>query len=532
MQEVRQPEIHTHGNWLDRAILAAFPQWGARRVQMRVLQQVADKQYARMLSGWDGATDDRKHGDKWLASRLSPDSSLEDGLDDLRKRSNQLYREYSFCRGAIDTRVDNVVGKGFRYQSQIRPVGDLISEDEAEQFNREIESVMRRFVPQSGRSGRSFNQVQRIAARSWFRDGDVLRVFSDVGRANKPVPLQVNLIDANRIETPPEEGGNPRVRMGVKYNDAGDVTGYFTRKSDPDDTLQHDQDYDFWPIERAQLIYEPLWEDQSRGVPWFASILSDCKDWKDFKEAVIIAAQVAACQTLVIGTSNPATMATNAMGAATNADGNREENMRPGRIIYRQDTETIEGFNPTQPSTTFGMFGEFNLMSQAAGLNWPMTWLTKDYRRVNFISGRLGEIDGRMVVRSDQQLLSETLLDPTADRVVTEAVITGAVSIDPTLFDRFPHLFLRHNWIGPGRPWVDPREVQANVMAKEHNLDTLAAIHARQGHDTDEVIETRGREKQLEDQHGVRPPVKNGKPAEEVGTNAANPANEPAESFA
>lgn len=537
MREKVRPTSPPAGSRLDRAIFSLFPRWGARRIQTRVLQELAEKRFAQLSANWDGDHDDRLRADKWMASRLSTDSLLEQDLPEKRRNSVELYRTYSFCKGAIDTRVDNVVGRGFRYQSQIRPVPGAISEDQADQYNREIEELVTRWQRQAGRARRTFGQLQRIAARSVYREGDVLRVFSDVGRADKPLPLQVNLIDAHQIETPPEELGNPRVRMGVKYDSAGDVLGYYTRKTDPDDTLQVDLEYDFWPADRAQLIYEPLWESQSRGIPWFASILADCKDWKDFKEATIIAAQVAACQTLVIGTSNPATLAANSMGAAANADGNTEEDMRPGRILYRDMAETIEGFNPTQPSTTFGMFGEYNLMSQAAGLCWPVTWLTKDYRRVNFISGRLGEIDGRMIVRSDQQLLIETLLNPTADRLVTEAVILGATSIDPSLFDRSPHLFLRHNWIGPGRPWVDPREVQANVTAIEHNIDTLANVHARLGHDTEEVLETRGREKKLEEKHDVIPPVSSGQPADdgetedEDETAAEKMAREPAEAI-
>lgn len=530
MQEVPQPELRSRGNWLDRLIYAVAPRWGAQRMFTRRMQDIADQQVARMSSGWKGNNDDRLHADKWLASRLSPDSGLETDLPEMRRNSNELYRGYAFCHGAINTRVDNVVGNGFRYQSQVRAVKGIITEEEAQRFNTEIEAVMQRWQKQAGRAKRSFGQLQRIAVRSRLRDGDILRVFSDVGRADKPVPLQVNLIDANRIETPPGESGNPRVRMGVRYDDKGDVLGYYTRKVDPDDTLDSRvEEYDFWPADRAQLIYEPLWESQSRGVPWFAPIRYGSKDWKDFKQAVIVAAQTAACQTLIIGTSNPAQMAANAPGVETNANGDYEEPMQPGQIRYRHNADTIEQFNPTQPSTTFGMFAEYNMMEEAAGLNWPVTWYTKDYRRVNFISGRLGEIDGRMVIRADQQLLTETLLDPTADRVVREAVILGAVSIDPSKFDRYPHLFLCHRWIGPGRPWVDTKEVAANVLAKEHNIDTLANIHSRLGLDSDEVFSTRGREKKAEKEHDVEPPVQNGKPAEEVGMQQSAVSDQPSE---
>jgi lambda family phage portal protein len=513
MHEVKQSKTEATrtvtgriGRAIDRAVFAVSPGWGSKRIASRNLLQLHEQRFAQLSTQWEGATKDRLHGDKWLASRLSTDSGLEEELGDQRKRSNELFRNFGFCRGAIDTRVDNVVGKGFRYQSQIRAVDGVISEDDADRFNREIEEIVKRWQPMAGKNGRfSFGRLQRIAARSLYRDGDVLRVFSDVGRADKPVPLQVDLIDANRVETPPSKAGSSRVRMGVEYDSSGDILGYHVRNSDPDDTLNQDQAYTFYDTDRAELIFEPLWAQQSRGIPWFASILNECKDLKDFKEAVIIAAQVQACSTLVISTSNPVAAA-EAAANAINSDGTREEDMYPGKTLYVDNADLIQGFNPTQPTTTFGMFADCVLQAISSGLNWPFTWLTKDYRRVNFISGRLGEIDGRMVIRSDQQLLTETFLNPCADRIITEAVITGEVSIDPTLFDRSKHHFLKHNWIGPGRPWVDPREVQANIASKEHNLDTLAGIHARNGLDTEEVIAERGRERAMEREQEAVPP--------------------------
>ena len=78
-------------NWLDRAILSVAPIWGARRIATRHLLAAAEtsrERFARI----EAAEHNDTRGDRWLISRLSPDSQAEMDLQTVRDRSRDIYQ--------------------------------------------------------------------------------------------------------------------------------------------------------------------------------------------------------------------------------------------------------------------------------------------------------------------------------------------------------------------------------------------------------------------------------------------------------
>lgn len=489
------------GDALDSAIGVVAPAWAGRRRAARRADRLRAKVADVLNRHWEGSGGDDMRADKWLKSRLSPDDALEWELDDLRARSDEIYRNFGPCNGAIESRVDNAVGCGIRIKARIKAVPGKITQTQAEGWNAELDAVFERLAPIIGKSGRqTLADVQRLAERYLLRDGESFVIFSDVGRADKPVPLQAEVIDPRRIETPPEHAGDPFVRFGIRTDSKGDILGYYVRSSVPNDTRERELKYTWFPADRVCHIYEQLWADQTRGIPWFAAVLNDVRDFKDFREATVIAAQVAACVTMVVGTNDEQLLAT---GASAPAD----EDLQPGRILFRPIGTEFSTLTPAQPATTFGMFSEHSFLNLASALKWPFGWLTKDRRRASYSAGKLEEIEGGIVIRSDQQRLNDAFNARLWNQFVVECVILGVVSIDPTAFRRAPWLYTRAKLTGPGRPLIDPaREVRALVEAKNENLTTLEEIHAKQGLDTDEVLERRQYERWSEGELGVVPP--------------------------
>lgn len=486
------------GERLDDAIAIFAPSYGGKRKAVRKLWRARNA----AISAIGNTTSDRTVDGKWLGSRLSPDSDLELHLDKLRRDSQELYGQFGIAQGAVEGRVDNVVGPGIPLRAAIKPTGN-ITKAQAEIFNAELDAIFDRLAPHVGPSGRdSFAEVQRLAERCWRRDGEAFIVISDVMRPDKPIPLQVQVIAAERVETPPDKQGDPLIRLGIEKNEAGDIVAYHVRHSHPDDTKNNSLNYKRLPAWRVCHLYEKLWPDQSRGLPWFAAILKEVKDFGDYKDAVIVAAQVAAAVTLIIGTDNPAEMAANSQ----NSQGLQE--LEAGSVLYRSNEDEIHTLNPNQPTTSFGSYAEFSYLSMSAGLNWPFGWLTKDRRRATYSAGKLEEIEGGVAVRVDQTILCSRFGCPFWYRLVDESVITGATSIDPTDYHRRPWEYQRHRAKLPGRPWIDPsKEVPAAVLAKNENLAPLAEIHAKTGLSTDDVFDDREAERREEERRGIVPPA-------------------------
>lgn len=511
------------GNAIDTVIETVAPGVAMQREQIRFQKQLQERMFDHMERYFDGADNSsRLRADRWLASKLSPDSALEQDLDELREHAKELYRSFGYITGAIDHRTDNVVGTGLTPKAWIRAVPGVISETDAKRWNAELDDLFLRWAPNAGGPRRSWTSLLRLGHRTWRMAGDSFFVLSDKGGADKPIPLQIDVISPERVETPPGKAASPRVRLGIEKDSDGQVMRYWIRETHPDDSLDNRQIYREYGIDRVCHLFDELFPGQSRGLPWTFAITSDARDAADYKEAVIIAAQVAACQTMIVQSSNPQAMAQNGL----NANGQLE--LEPGKVLYTGLGDTVSAFNPTQPQTTYGMFSEWNLLGIAAGLNYPFGWLVKDRRKATFSAGRLEEIDGGVPLRADFVQLRDCVVMPVWKRFVKEALIVGETSIPIELYRIVPHLFDRCKVAPNGRPWVDPvKEVTSAILAKEHNIDTLEAIQARLGKDVVETFETRAEERRRETELGIVAPIYSGQmPANSADDDSSDPAND------
>ncbi len=499
---------------LDHAIYAVAPTYGSQRLCARRLDEIAELQTQRAkdasLNGgghyYPATAPDKLRDGRWLTSNLSADSYLEMGLTDLRDKCRSLVCEFPFMSGAVDGRVDNVVGTGLKPQSRILPVAGLISQAEADRWNGELEDLWEQWAEYGGGRAKSFDEVQEEAYRAHIMGGDSLTIHSAKPLKSKPVPLHCSVVDSIRIETPPAETANPLCRMGVQLDADGDPIGFHVRHTHPGDNKQTSFAHDFYSEDRACFMMRRKWPDQHRGIPWAAPAAVPARDYQDWTEAEITKAQMAAMIGVIISVKQNPLAAAQGRATSTNS-GKREEQWNPGQILYKTDAEKVDFLNPNHPSTTFGMFAEWQLLAVAAALDWPFGWLVKDRRRATYSAGRLEEIDGGVKIRTDQQLISRRLNAPTWRAFVTQAFLAGKTSIRADLILNYFALVTRHVWIPQPRPWVDPEtEVNAAVKAIENNLATLSDVLGGLGKDDQDTLLRRKAERAFERDNNLLPP--------------------------
>ena len=511
------------GNFIDRAIFSVAPVWGAKRIAVRRQFEHAERYFGRAL---EAAENDRTREGKWLGSRLSTDAFLEEDLESTRLRSRELYRN-DFVGGAIDSRVEHVIGTGFTVQSTIKAKAGVITAEQAKTLNEQLEEVFERVEPTACRTRKkSLWQKISLACRTVDSDGECFVVFSDIGTADAPVPLCVEVIDADRVETPPEFISDPSVRMGIKYGKNKDIVGYYVRDNHPNDNKEFSLKYKLIPAWRVQHIFVEWFAGQSRGLPWMTRALNRAKDGKDLTEAGIIGAQVEQCFAGFIKTkANPITAA---MGATTSTSGtDRIQDVRPGSVTYLgKDDEIV--FSAPNKSNSVGTLQEYNNRTISAALNWPYEMLMKDWRGVSFAGGRIILNGAKISTKVRQKLIIESMLRPFWHRMVEEAVIVGAVEIDPRLYRDNRHVFNRHVWAGPRWSYaINPgEEVKAIATALDYNLTTLAAELAENQSDLEEVIAQRIIEREMERQGKILP---NSVAQAEAAMDAAEAATDKAE---
>jgi lambda family phage portal protein len=501
-----------HAAKTQRRLRLAAGSDGAATVEFGDLSDLREKVLNMYFSG--GENNNRLR-DSWIDRRSSANSALEQNLDTLRLHSNELYTSFAHATGAIETQVNNVVGTGLWPEALIKPVPGLITAKQARRYNAEINSVYEQLLPMIGPSGlTSLWELQRLIERCYKRDGEIFVLFSDVGRIDKPIPLQVDLIEVERIENPvggakvtmPDGSVVPYKldlkadRMGIRKTPKGDVVGYFVRDEHPDDVRSTKFSYTFYTPERLKHVFEQLWPNQRRGLPWFFSILNLAKDHGEFNEAVRISAMVAACMTAFLKTNSPSKVK-----AAVERNGGFLD-LEPGKIPVIGLDDEIMPMQSNQPATTLPMFNSEVLHSFAVAIGMPYGWFTRNRNGATYSAGKLDEIDGIIPVSVDQQRIQDRVLVPLHGRVVRESIITGQSSIPPHEFGQRSHLYTRHRWRKPGRPLLDPgKELPAWLDAAERNGIDMEYLHDRLGLDGDDVLRNNARRRRIERRRGILP---------------------------
>jgi len=498
------------GRFVDELVYAIAPEMGLRRRAMRMIGEASEarlRAFSDDRSGDDNS--DRLHGaQRWMGSRLSADSDLEQSIDDLRRRSLELYRSTT-AGGAIDSRVDHVVGAGFSVQAKIA-AGAGISEEAAQGWNDQLETVYNRWSQKCDLTGQeSLWQCSRLVERCVAAYGESFTVMWIKQRPGQPIPLVLEVVDPERISTPPGKAGDPLCRMGVQYNLDGEIIGYWLQTTHPYDTVQVSQQWRMIPASQMLHVYEKWFPGQSRGYAWMCRTLDRWRDGEDLDEAGIIAAQVEACHAAFVTTKAPLKGA-KGMATGQTQSGNRVENMVPGQIRYESDAEQIHFANPTK-SNIVGTLHEWNHRRIASGMNWPYEFLMKDWRGVSFAGGRLILNGAKITCKVEQQLLTVAWFVCVWNELVRLAVLFSQISgveINISKFQQRPWIYQAHQWTAPAWSYaINPgEEVNADIDAVENNFKTLEQVCGERGVNLEDVLKQRQKERALERELEIEPP--------------------------
>jgi len=441
----------------------------------------------------------------WLPGGGSPDEDLLPEIEDLRERSRDLNRNDAHAAGITSTMVTNVVGTGIKPQSRIDKDSLGISEETADNFQKKAERVWQRWVSFADSTERmDFYEIQQLVDRQILENGEVILLPLMLEDKARPYMLALEVVEADRLETPGDKRNDKSIRSGVEIGERGQPVAYWIRKTHPGDTtlrLRTPKSDQFMRIPAKNKLGRPnvlhlywvLRPGQTRGIPFFAPVMTLFKDLADYLEAELIAARISACFALFVEKNSDAYSAAYNRADKTNTEGQRIEELEPGMIDYLAPGEKITSFKPERPGGTFEPFVDRILRAISAALGLPYELVAKDFSKTNYSSARAALLQAYRYFRCRQEWLSRRLCQPTWEMVLEEAYLKNELPIEN--FYEYRLDWVRVRWIAPGWPWVDPlKEVKAAKEAVQTNISSLADEVAGQGKDWEEVFEQRARE--------------------------------------
>lgn len=462
---------------------------------MQWIRNLFKKPKDRQSRAYAGAAHNRLTSD-WITSSTSQDSELLTSLRPLRNRSRQLCRDNDYAKAAVRVFVNNVVGKGFSFQSQVKKKrGD--KHDEV--VNTAIEELwdewtQAKYCHTAGKL--SFSEIERLIIKSLVESGEVL--IRKVRKAfdGSPVPFALEVIEADQLvdEYTSGQGTSGLIRMGVEVDEWQRPIAYWLYP-------HHPGDYQFQAssvgsrllrVPSSEILHIFITErpGQTRGVPWFHSAMLRLRNVGGYEEAELVAARAQAAVMGFIQSPDGELFGDGVEGSQ------RLTSLEPGAIEMLAPGETFAGFAPTRPNMGFDPFIRNMLRAVAAGIGLSYESLSRDYSNTSYSSARTALLDERDNYRILQDWLIKCFYRPIYYEWLEYAVMSGALKLPG--YELNPRFYRKSRWTARGWQWVDPEgEVAAYKEAIKAGLTTTSQVVAQSGQDIEDVLKERRRELDL-----------------------------------
>lgn len=481
-------------NLFERTILALSPGWARARARDRAF-----------VAYYEAANPSRLR-----PGRREPGSGntavLRAGKA-LREQARHLEQNHDLARGVLDVLVRNTVGTGIGVEPQPRMKGAKaeINADLAWQLSQIWRDYCRK--PEVTWQ-HDMGSAERILARSWFRDGEVLaqKIMGQLPLLDhgKKAPYSIEMLesdfvpfDFNRLATDRESA----ITMGVEINGWNRPVAYHVYKRHPSDHFNVPTAGDLKRLMADRVLHLKASDriGQLRGVSVFASVLSRLEDIKDYEESERVAAKVAASMAAVIKKGSPEDYT-----APSGGDSARTMRFRAGTVFDDlRPGESIETIDTKRPNPNALTWRQGQLRAVASGVGTSYSSAAKDYngtysaQRQELVEqwGAYQILASEFISRITRPIYEDVVNMARAARLIK---LPAGVDIE-TIADAV--------FVPPQMPWIDPvKEVDAWTKLEDRAYASGPEIIRRRGANPHDVLDQQRRWLKEKGEAGVLPP--------------------------
>jgi lambda family phage portal protein len=320
----------------------------------------------------------------------------------------------------------------------------------------------------------NFYELQQLAFLNWQMSGDVIVTLPVTTRPGVPYGLRINLIEADRLCTPPEKAFDAQITSGIEVNKNGEVIAYHIAQQHPL-TSQATTETRWVRVEawgektgRRNVLHIMNREriGQRRGVPFLASVIEALRQLGRYTDAELIAAVVAGYFTIFIekGTASadmPIGEVIPEEQQIDTGDPNSIE-LAPGAIIDLNEGERSNAQNPGRPNSGFDSFVMAICRQIGAALEIPHELLVKHFT-ASYSASRGALLEFWKCVRMYRAWLASDFCQPIYEEWFAEAAAKGRISAPGFFTDPIRRrAYLGAEWNGPAQGLLNPvQEVNA-----------------------------------------------------------------------
>lgn len=513
---------------IERAIATLSPSWALKRAHA-----------SKVLRSYHGAESNRLTNHKKPKNQSADQELLGPfGADAMRAWARSLVRDNAYAWNVVDTIVSNVIGDGITAQSTY----ETEDGEDIELVNDARDKAWSDWCEVCDINGElTFSEIQILCQREMVEAGEVLvRLIKTPGKTyqgiSRPVPLAIELIEADRVATDRDtytarmsrESGN-RVIRGVELDIKGKPIAYWIYPEHPNSPqVIGNRTPERVPASEILHLYRKDRVGQSRGVSWFAPIMSVMRDLGVYVDNELQASAVASCFAAVIKTDGPSGSLNNPEGEdAYDKNGNTFEYLEPGIVARLNPGESIESVNPARPNSAAEPWINLMLRGVCAGTGTNYEAIAKDFSKTSYSSSRSSKLEDRPRYKRGQNYIIWHLCQPVWDEFFNAAAREGLENFPSStdlLDDR--RKVSPVEWQRPEQEWVDPMsEQQAAENALKSFTDTYQNVLGSRGLSYRSVMYQRAKEEQLRLKLGLLTPEEKTAQMMAAQTGAAGPTD-------
>lgn len=473
----------------------------------------------------------------WQPPIRSADNDLAPGKRVMDARVRDTVRNDAYAAAGAEIRKDSIVGSMFLLNAKPRHEylalqNAAMDETWAEEFQTEVESKFTLWAESpscyvDAQRVSTLTGLVRLAIAQFTTTGEVLGTC-EFPRDRKPFRTAIQMIDPDRLSTPPTMRDGPLMRMGIEKGRYGEPLAYHIREHHPGDILISRNTWNRvartygWGREKVIHIFEQQRAGQTRGISSMVAALKEARITKRFREVTLQNAVLNATYAATIESDLPSDMVFNAIGggqldqaAVAKAYAAVASGYMTANEAYHSDNNlTLDGIkiphllpgmklnlrSPSQGGLIGTDFEQSLLRYIAAILGVSYEQLSKDYSKTNYSSARAANNETWKTMQSVKRNVADRFANIIYALWLEEAIAIGEITSlprnAPSFWDRMnKDAYSSAEWIGASRGQIDElKETQAAVLRLQTGLSTYEQEHARLGNDWRQVFAQQQRE--------------------------------------
>jgi lambda family phage portal protein len=450
-------------NWLERMIMFVAPTWGQSRARSRfIARHFEAASIGRRTDGWH---------------RLGTDANAAAGgatLHHLRSQARHLARNNPWAKRGLRKLTGNTIGCGIRPKATGRSASKIMERWKTWAETTECDAAGRH----------TFYGLQWLVFRTMVQSGEVLiRRRFRLPTDGLSVPLQLQVIEPDFIDTSRDTGSTPlanggEIIQGIEFDAIGRRVAYWLFDRHPGGLGRLVNPISKRvPAESVLHVYDCERAGQVRGSSWFAPVDLRLHDFRDFEDATLMKAKIAACMAAFV-TDLDGTGTALARPGTDKATGQSTDTFEPGMILNLPPGKEVTIANPPT-ATDHSSYSATALRGVAAGLGTTYEDLSGDYSQLNYSSWRGARLSHQTDIEAwIEHIILPQMCQPSWMWFLTALQLAGEnVELLPA------------EWHAQPFPILDPdKEATANQKFIRTGIKTWAQVVRENGGDPDAQV--------------------------------------------